>query len=77
MVCVGFERGTVGWKAYTNPLSYGSTPIPQFVYLASTRLAKWLEEGTRDQKVISLHPCTGYYIIFRMFVICIGRKYLK
>ena len=26
MVCLGFEPGVAGWKAQTNPLSYGGTP---------------------------------------------------
>ena len=26
MVCLGFEPGAAGWKAHTNPLSYGGTP---------------------------------------------------
>ena len=26
MVCLGFEPGAAGWKAQTNPLSYGGTP---------------------------------------------------
>ena len=26
MVCLGFEPGVAGWKARTNPLSYGGTP---------------------------------------------------
>ena len=26
MVCLGFKPGAAGWKAYTNPLSYDSTP---------------------------------------------------
>ena len=27
MVCLGFEPGAAGWKARTNPLSYGGTPL--------------------------------------------------
>ena len=30
MVCLGLEPGAAGWKAQTNPLSYGGTP--QFTY---------------------------------------------
>ena len=30
MVCLGFEPGAAGWKARTNPLSYGGTPGPFF-----------------------------------------------
>ena len=26
MVCLGFKPGVAGWKAQTNPLSYGGTP---------------------------------------------------
>ena len=26
MVCLGVEPGAAGWKAQTNPLSYGGTP---------------------------------------------------
>ena len=26
MVCLGLEPGVAGWKAQTNPLSYGGTP---------------------------------------------------
>ena len=26
MVCLGLEPGGAGWKAQTNPLSYGGTP---------------------------------------------------
>ena len=27
MVCLGLEPEAAGWKAQTNPLSYGGTPI--------------------------------------------------
>ena len=30
MVCLGFEPGAAGWKARTNPLSYGGTPVQTF-----------------------------------------------
>ena len=26
MVCLGFKPGAAGWKAQTDPLSYGGTP---------------------------------------------------
>ena len=26
MVCLGLKPGVAGWKAQTNPLSYGGTP---------------------------------------------------
>ena len=28
MACLGVEPGAAGWKAQTNPLSYGGTPWP-------------------------------------------------
>ena len=28
MVCLGLTPGAAGWKAQTNPLSYGGTPRP-------------------------------------------------
>ena len=31
MVCLGIEPGAAGWKARTNPLSYGGTPILQLL----------------------------------------------
>ena len=27
MACLGVEPGVAGWKAQTNPLSYGGTPF--------------------------------------------------
>ena len=30
MVCLGFEPGTTGWEAQTNPLSYGGPHIRMF-----------------------------------------------
>ena len=27
MMCLGLEPGAAGWRAQTNPLSYGGTPI--------------------------------------------------
>ena len=27
MVCLGFKPGAAGWKAQTNPLNYGGTPL--------------------------------------------------
>ena len=31
MVCLGLEPGAAGWKALTNPLSYGGTPIVHYL----------------------------------------------
>ena len=33
MVCLGIEPGAAGWKAQTNPLSYGGTPNRFFFIL--------------------------------------------
>ena len=30
LVCLGFEPGAAGWKAQTNPLSYGGTSNTSF-----------------------------------------------
>ena len=30
MACLGVEPGAAGWKAQTNPLSYGGTPCLKF-----------------------------------------------
>ena len=35
MVCLGVKPGVAGWKAQTNPLSYGGTPITSFLPLKS------------------------------------------
>ena len=31
MACLGLEPGAAGWKAQTNPLSYGGAPNPILV----------------------------------------------
>ena len=33
MVCLGLEPGAAGWKAQTNPLSYGGTHLSFILYL--------------------------------------------
>ena len=33
MVCLGLEPGAAGWKAQTNPLSYGGNLITLELYL--------------------------------------------
>ena len=40
MVCLGIEPGAAGWKALTNPLSYGG--IPHFALLALSTQQKGL-----------------------------------
>ena len=34
MVCLGSESGALGWKARTNPLSYGST-LSKYLFITS------------------------------------------
>ena len=31
MVCLGLKPGAAGWKARTNPLSYGSTHLSKYL----------------------------------------------
>ena len=38
MVCLGLEPGAAGWKAQTNPLSYGGTPNVGCYNLISLRI---------------------------------------
>ena len=39
MVCLGFEPRAAGWKAQTNPLSYGGTPFTySFLKWANPRI---------------------------------------
>ena len=45
MVCLGFEPGAAGWKARTNPLSYGGTPVFEIIYQSLATLG-----------LLSLHP---------------------
>ena len=33
MVCLGLKPGMAGWKAQTNPLSYGGTPSKRKKYM--------------------------------------------
>ena len=48
MVCLGLEPRAVGWKAQTNPLSYGSTQIMLFLsshfkaYVLRRKITWWL-----------------------------------
>ena len=32
MACLGVEPGAAGWKAQTNPLSYGGTQTKLYIY---------------------------------------------
>ena len=36
MVCLGIEPGAAGWKARTNPLSYGGTPANNYLNMQKT-----------------------------------------
>ena len=52
MVCLGLEPGAEGWKAQTNPLSYGGTPNSVTVF----KRRNWTElvVGSRCQRVCIL-----------------------
>ena len=55
MVCLGFEPGAAGWKAQTNPLSYGGTPTTTtkklFVLQIRSYLKTWLNKVSSYQVV--------------------------
>ena len=46
MVCLGFEPRAAGWKARTNPLSFGGTPN---LYTCKF-FCRYLQLGKREQK---------------------------
>ena len=50
MVCLGFEPGAGGWKARTNPLSYGGTPNI-FIFFASKL---WQQFGWENRVAFSI-----------------------
>ena len=45
MVCLGIEPGAAGWKARTNPLSYGGTP---HVFYECSQEVYWLSLFAQD-----------------------------
>ena len=45
MVCLGLEPGAAGWKAQTNPLSYGN--IPCFEHLLTFECLEKTKKGKR------------------------------
>ena len=50
MVCLGFEPWAAGWKAQTNPLSYGGTPI-RLIFLPKDFKSNRTEEGKSCRSV--------------------------
>ena len=44
MVCLGFKPGVAGWKAQTNPLSYGGTPFQR-----NSKPSDWLFKFLTNQ----------------------------
>ena len=56
MVCLGLEPGAAGWKAQTNPLSYGSTPG------TSTYFHLWLVFSDSNIRLQLAHPTWKYSI---------------
>ena len=53
MVCLGFKPRAAGWKAWTNPLSYGGTPI---IYLFVSILFHLNTNPAHIDDVISVRP---------------------
>ena len=66
MVCLGLEPRVGGWKAQTNPMSYGSTPTVNF--FAQFSFASY-EKFTIFSKIIGVHYT-------QILAIKIGPKYL-
>ena len=56
MDCSGFEPGAAGWKAQTDPLSYGGSPT-QVSYLSVSFLIEQLSIHSRNVH----HPDTNKY----------------
>ena len=50
MVCLGFEPGAAGWKAQTNPLSYGGTPI-RFIFLPKD-FGRAIKQNRRGETIL-------------------------
>ena len=70
MVCLGIEPGAAGWKAQTNPMSYGGTPkyISLSIYISlSLSLALWNEllELFRVKTISFKFPST--HVLFNKF----------
>ena len=57
MMCLGLEPGAPGWKAQTNPLSYGGTPCFIFLYLQKCTSTKCLPIKV---KIVHLEKGTGF-----------------
>ena len=51
MVCLGVEPGAAGWKVQTNPLSYGGTPLVNFLHSSGI--------GWNDKSITTLRGLTG------------------
>ena len=47
MVCLGLEPEAAGWKAQTNPLSYGGTPPFNSLYICNVNFMWEGDSGTR------------------------------
>ena len=60
MVCLGFEPRAAGWKAQTNPLSYGG--IPDVIMLL---LTSWIgRNGLFDTNSFLIILCLTYNLYF-------------
>ena len=64
MVCLGFEPRAAGWKAQSDPLSYGGTPISMKVRLAF-RIWKCFDDSRIvRKKICHLFLCFVYFLKF-------------
>ena len=68
MVCLGLEPGAAGWKAQTNPLSYGGTPFCvtfcrlNLYLLRSILISVGIEQSTLDRFISrNGQTCNGQY----------------
>ena len=63
MVCLGFEPGAAGWKAQTNPLSYGGTPGIFIVPIFTCSMHSILFSNSKDSvKRVGCHSSQQKYL---------------
>ena len=53
MVCLGFEPGAAGWKAWPNPLSYGGTTCAYYYsdYKHLVQMIIWMASPVKSWEV--------------------------
>ena len=70
MVCLGLKPGMAGWKAQTNPLSYGSAPFLNlnFIFILFkniyTLCSRGSKQGSSEQKANRLTPVDILFLLF-------------